>query len=132
MAESLGARTVVTVKVQPGGDRGQWDWEVDAERWHGAVGCWLGKGGQGNGSGQGNSSTVGLEDCVPVLWGRQPPSLSPLRTQLNFTVAIDFTASNGECTWCLGGPHNPGAGHGAGVMGTVLQGCHHSPPRCTT
>ncbi|NXL06153.1 CPNE9 protein, partial [Mesembrinibis cayennensis] len=39
-----------------------------------------------------NSGTV---NGIPAPWGRQPPSLSPPRTQLNFTVAIDFTASNG-------------------------------------
>ncbi|NXO51645.1 CPNE9 protein, partial [Aramus guarauna] len=39
-----------------------------------------------------NSGTV---NSIPAPWGRQPPSLSSPRTQLNFTVAIDFTASNG-------------------------------------
>ncbi|NXA63742.1 CPNE9 protein, partial [Mohoua ochrocephala] len=48
-------------------------------------------------------------------------------TQLNFTVAIDFTASNGECAWCLGGPHHRGAGHGAGAMGTVAAGLPSQP-----
>ena len=46
---------------------------------------------------------MGLEDSIPAPWGWQPPSLSSLRTQLNFTVAIDFTASNGECSGCKGG-----------------------------
>lgn len=52
----------------------------------------------------------------------------PLRTQLNFTVAIDFTASNGEHS----GGRDLGSGTGWVLMGAVLQGCHRSPRRCTT
>lgn len=44
---------------------------------------------------------------------RSPPSP---RTQLNFTVAIDFTASNGECSLCvLGAPRRRGRGAGRGA-----------------
>ncbi|KAM9654996.1 copine-9 isoform 12-T12 [Morphnus guianensis] len=51
-------------------------------------------------------------------------------TQLNFTVAIDFTASNGECSLCvLGAPRRRGRGasHGAGADGRCAAGMPSQP-----
>lgn len=50
----------------------------------------------------------------------------PPRTQLNFTVAIDFTASNGECRWCCGGPRC-GASRRAGADGCCAAGMPSQP-----
>ncbi|NWH76782.1 CPNE9 protein, partial [Piaya cayana] len=46
-------------------------------------------------------------------------------TQLNFTVAIDFTASNGECSRCGVCPHQ--RGHGAGADGCCAAGLPSQP-----
>lgn len=44
---------------------------------------------------------MGLEDGIPCTEGLADSLALLSRTQLNFTVAIDFTASNGECNWCV-------------------------------
>ncbi|XP_039589893.1 copine-9 isoform X4 [Passer montanus] len=48
-------------------------------------------------------------------------------TQLNFTVAIDFTASNGECTWCLGGSPSPWGWPWGGCNGHCAAGLPSQP-----
>jgi len=71
---------------------------------------------------------VGLADGTPRRGAgslpRSPPH--PPRTQLNFTVAIDFTASNGEwgrCAWR--GCHR--GGRGAGADGRCAAGMPSQP-----
>ncbi|NXO61845.1 CPNE9 protein, partial [Phainopepla nitens] len=56
-------------------------------------------------------------------------------TQLNFTVAIDFTASNGECIWCLGGSPSPWGwpwgrcdGHCAAGLPSQPTSLHYASP----
>lgn len=71
---------------------------------------------------------LGVRAEVTPCLGLAASFTLPPRTQLNFTVAIDFTASNGE----HGGKGGPGSGAGWVLTGAVPQGCHRSPPRCTT
>ncbi|NXI06272.1 CPNE9 protein, partial [Pachycephala philippinensis] len=48
-------------------------------------------------------------------------------TQLNFTVAIDFTASNGECAWCLWGSPSPWRWPWGGCDGHCTAGLPSQP-----
>lgn len=106
-----GVGPVVLVTAQPGG----------AETAAAGVGRGVGPSNGAGGHGQRTHRAMGPAASLAL----------PPRTQLNFTVAIDFTASNGE----RGGREGAARGGGGGravPTGAVPQGCRRSPPRCTT